>query len=90
MKLQRENFYGSDVAGDWYSADDVDALLASIREAVAAEREAVRSVRGDPRPEGYMWLRRAALDALLSIVRVVSGALEAIMRGALAVLGVKP
>lgn len=30
MKLTRENFYGSDVYGEWYAADDVDALLGKL------------------------------------------------------------
>jgi hypothetical protein len=76
MKLQRENFYGSGVAGDWYSADDVDALLARIREAVEAERVAGNLLwnsqwRDDPDGAAATALvtqthARAALDALLS------------------------
>lgn len=74
MKLQRENFYGSGVAGDWYSADDVDALLARIRAAVDAERVTAEYLVEYLADTGNVGIpqhpelerHRLALDALLS------------------------
>lgn len=79
MKLQRENFCGSDVYGEWYAADDVDALLARIRAALMAERHAAfvyeraydAERNGRPTPTGSVvrfaeWnAARAATEAAL-------------------------
>lgn len=65
MKLQRVRIDGQsyrvidDDHGAWVVAADVLALLASIREAVAAERASMRQTNGCVLPG-------AALDALLS------------------------
>lgn len=70
MKLQRTTMmaaYPHVGTKDFYAADDVDALLASIRAAVAEERGA----EDGPGHNGsfklaYIRNCRAALDALLS------------------------
>lgn len=69
MKLQRLSVWvdtdGSNTVdsesprGEYYRADDVDALLARIRAAVEAERASMRETNGRVLPG-------AALDALLA------------------------
>ena len=57
--------------GLWYRAADVDALLATVREALATERQAT-GIGSTARSVGALYSRlairdaRAALDALLS------------------------
>lgn len=59
-----------DAEGDFYAADDVDALIARIRAAVEAERGAPRGVESCDDPDCGCWdsynEARAALDALLA------------------------
>ena len=72
MKLQRTTMmaaYPHVGTKDFYAADDVDALLASIRAAVGAERRATVDACSVSPPDGYedtFYDARAALDALLS------------------------
>ena len=73
VKLQRTTMMASYPhvgTKDFYAADDVDALLARIRVAVAAEREAPRGVESCDDPDCGCWDSyndaRAALDALLA------------------------
>lgn len=67
----RDGWHGRDDRGLWVRAADVDALLASIREAVEVERDAtLRHVlsRAKDRAPAFLAAERAcnALDALLS------------------------